>query len=118
MRVFVPKRKEANGDGHSCVMTNSMLRTCLLSLACPLQAVDNNGDNCLVDVMSCILYICTVVSEKFAAPAIRAGLPCSCQALVEGHTSDKVSSFTVSAVTMLITIYRILKNLRYIIFAT
>ena len=35
MRVFVPKGKEVTGDGHSCVMTNSMLRTCRLSLACP-----------------------------------------------------------------------------------
>ena len=47
------KRREVNGDGHNCVMTYSMLRTCRLSLACPLQTADNHEDNCLVrcDVM-------------------------------------------------------------------
>ena len=53
MPVFVPKKKEVKGDGHSCVMTNCMLRTCRLSLAYPLQTVDNHEDNCHVgyDIM-------------------------------------------------------------------
>jgi hypothetical protein len=53
--------------------------------------------------MSYIWYICTVVSEKFAASAIRIVLPCSRQALVEGITSE-VFSHTVTAVTILITV--------------
>jgi len=68
--------------------------------------------------MSCIWHICKVVSEKFAASAIRKGLPCSRHALVEANTSEKFFSYTVTAVTMLTTIYRILKNLRSVICAT
>jgi len=68
--------------------------------------------------MSCIWYICTVVSEKFAASAIRIVLPCSRHALVEGITSEKVFSHTVIAMTILIIMYRILKYLRSVICAT